>query len=197
MRIGGRFCFANNDPLGAAVVRQAQIKEKIGPSIDLMLETSKRRPTPDEVHMATAYSQSHASACLKRHVGAVIVDPDGLPLSLGYNENPVGMKPCIHEFTYCFKDNDMHAKMESLTDIWCSKCGQSNPKLSDPWLCSGCKKDMKISLFPSRNMELCTAIHAEERAIRSLHGRCAKNATMYVTTFPCFQCAIYNRRWNN
>lgn len=40
-------------------------------------------------------------------------------------------------------------------------------------------------------MELCTAIHAEERAIRSLEGRSARNATIYTTTFPCFQCARY------
>lgn len=40
-------------------------------------------------------------------------------------------------------------------------------------------------------MERCTAIHAEERAIRSLHGRTAEGATLYSTTFPCFQCARY------
>ena len=40
-------------------------------------------------------------------------------------------------------------------------------------------------------MELCTAIHAEERAIRSLGGRDATGATLYTTTYPCFQCARY------
>jgi len=40
-----------------------------------------------------------------------------------------------------------------------------------------------------RNMELCTAIHAEERAILSLGDRSADGGTLYVTTFPCFQCA--------
>jgi dCMP deaminase len=44
-------------------------------------------------------------------------------------------------------------------------------------------------LHPNRNMELCTAIHAEERAILSLGGRTVENGTLYVTTFPCFQCA--------
>jgi dCMP deaminase len=38
-------------------------------------------------------------------------------------------------------------------------------------------------------MELCTAIHAEERAILSLGERSANGGTLYVTTFPCFQCA--------
>jgi len=40
-------------------------------------------------------------------------------------------------------------------------------------------------------MELCTAIHAEERAIRSLGGRSAEGCTLYVNTFPCLQCARY------
>ena len=40
-------------------------------------------------------------------------------------------------------------------------------------------------------MELCTAIHAEERAIRSLHGRSADLGMLFTTTFPCFQCARY------
>ena len=38
-------------------------------------------------------------------------------------------------------------------------------------------------------MTLCTAIHAEERAILSLGDRPARGGTLYVTTFPCFQCA--------
>ena len=38
---------------------------------------------------------------------------------------------------------------------------------------------------------MCTAIHAEERAILSLGGRSAKDGTIYATTFPCFQCARY------
>ncbi len=40
-------------------------------------------------------------------------------------------------------------------------------------------------------MELCTAIHAEERAIRSLGVRSAEGCTLYVNTFPCFQCSRY------
>jgi dCMP deaminase len=40
-------------------------------------------------------------------------------------------------------------------------------------------------------LELCTAIHAEERAIRSLGQRSADGCTIYVNTFPCFQCCRY------
>lgn len=186
------YVFVNDEHWGAATAYRAKIRERLIPTIDLMKGGEPRRPTPDEVHMATAYSQSQGSACLKRRVGAVIVDPQGLPLSLGFNENPVSMKPCEHEYGYCFKDNDMEEKMQKRRDAVCPGCGNKNTSLVAPaWACEKCGKDVKKLLFPSRNIELCTAIHAEERAIRSLHGRDAKGATMFVTTFPCFQCARY------
>ena len=40
-------------------------------------------------------------------------------------------------------------------------------------------------------MEVCTAIHAEERAIRSLGYRNAEGCTLYANTFPCLQCCRY------
>ena len=73
--------------------------------------------------------------------------------------------------------------------IYCPSCGKENKGLTDPWNCSACGVSIKEWLHPNRNMELCTAIHAEERAILSLSGRSAKGGTLYVTTFPCFQCA--------
>ena len=81
----------------------------------------------------------------------------------------------------------------------CPKCSKEHKSLSKPWICDGtietdenkkpCRYNFKLNFFPSRNMELCTAIHAEERAIRSLGGRSAEGCTLYVNTFPCFQCA--------
>jgi deoxycytidylate deaminase len=52
-----------------------------------------------------------------------------------------------------------------------------------------CGDMMRDWFKPNRGMELCTAIHAEERAIKSLAGRSAEGGTLYTTTFPCFQCA--------
>ena len=37
-------------------------------------------------------------------------------------------------------------------------------------------------------MSLCTAIHAEVAALMAA-GERAKGATLYTTTYPCFQCA--------
>ncbi len=120
----------------------------------------------------------------------IIVDKDNLGLSLGYNENPLHMDSCKTGLGYCFKDANMEEKLEKMQGIHCPRCGKKQNPLA-PWVCDKCNASLKVSLFPSRNMELCTAIHAEERAIRSLHGRSAEGSTLFVTTFPCMQCSRY------
>ena len=194
------YVFVNEDDAGASSTRQRSLFAQLKNDLQLMRETDDlatgsycRPPTQDEVQMATAFSQSHMSRCLKRKVGAVIVSNENIPLSLGYNENPVGMKPCLTEFQYCFKDEDMHRKLEKMEGIWCPYCGEKAPGMQSPWKCvvPDCGEDLKSLFFPSRNMEVCTAIHAEERAIRSLGGRSAERGILYTTTYPCFQCARY------
>jgi len=165
-------------------------------------EEELRSPTIREVSMATAVSQSNASRCLKRKVGALILDKNNIPLSVGYNDNPVMMESCFTLYNgQCYKDMVMETKLEEMGPLFCPKCGKEHESLSKPWICDGtvgtgedekpCRYNFKFKFFPSRNMELCTAIHAEERAIRSLGDRSAEGCTLYVNTFPCFQCSRY------
>lgn len=163
-------------------------------------EQDFRDALPAEVFMATAVSQSHASRCLRRKVGALVVDEENkIPLSVGYNDNPIGMESCFSLYNgLCFKDMVMESRLEKMAPFFCPECGKEHDTISRPWKCDGKKKDgtlcrcnFKSNFFPSRNMELCTAIHAEERAIRSLGGRSAEGCTLYVNTFPCLQCARY------
>lgn len=192
------YVLINDQNAGSSERRPTILYEKLKPDIELMQAIGqpptgyRRPPTKMEIHMATAYAQSHASECLKRHVGAVIVDENEFALSVGFNENPLGMQPCRTKYRFCFKDSNMETKLEQINRINCPKCG-TDTALSKPWKCENvdCESDLKSLFFPSRNMELCTAIHAEERAIRSLAGRSAKGGTIYTTTFPCFQCARY------
>lgn len=167
-------------------------EEKLKDQVELLKTKKGRPPLHGEVHMATAISLSHASMCLKRHVGAVIVNEDNIPISVGYNENPPKARPC-RDLKYCYKDGIIQAKLQKSTPFFCSKCGEKVEKLEKSWMCSNrqCGDDLLQRFFPSRGMELCTAIHAEERAIRNLGYRSAKEATLYVNTFPCFQCARY------
>jgi deoxycytidylate deaminase len=171
---------------------ERKLKDQAKDFVSLMRgETGCRDPKPEEIQIAAAYAQSHSSTCLKRHVGVVItVKRDGqqIPISMGFNENPPNIRTCKSET--CYKDEDMNSKLKARgKDIYCPKCGKHHQNLADPWVCKKCGTSLKIWLHPNRNMELCTAIHAEERAILSLGDRRADDATLYVTTFPCFQCA--------
>ena len=186
------YVFTNDDTQhNTPQIWEDKVWSKFGPAVQLMKDGQGRAATSDEVFLAMAYAQSHASACLKRHVGAVIVDSNKQSLSSGYYENPLEMLPCKHQFNYCYKDVDMEQKLIAMTDVFCLFCGHKNATLDKAGKCSACGGSLKSELFRSRNMELCTAIHAEERSIRGLQGRSAEGATMYVTTFPCFQCSRY------
>lgn len=170
------------------------LKKQVDDFVPLMKgANSCRRPNPEEVQIAAAYAQASASTCLKRHVGAVITvirSSQEFPISMGFNENPPAVPTCAKQEA-CYKDDDMAAKLKAKKRICCPLCGQNHENLNEPWICTNteCKTSLKEWLFPNRNMELCPAIHAEERAFLSLGDRSAQGGTLYVTTFPCFQCA--------
>jgi len=181
----------NETNLAPQSVRDKELMDRIRPEIALMRGSLVRYPTEAETYITSAYAISYGSRCMKRFVGAVIVSDKGIPLSQGYNENPLGMEPCERQFHYCFKDAEMDSKLEAMEKVFCPDCGTEHATRPAEWICRSCGVNLKLRFFPSRNMELCTAIHAEERAIRSLGDRNAQGATMYVTTFPCFQCSRY------
>jgi len=196
------FVFKNEKPIQPDSKIIETLAEKLIIQVSVMKGEDFRNPTIREVSMATAVSQSHASRCLKRKVGALILDKNNIPLSVGYNDNPVGMESCLTLYNgQCYKDMIMESKLEEMGPLFCPKCSKEHESLSKPWICDGtvktgegekpCRYNFKSNFFPSRNMELCTAIHAEERAIRSLGGRSAEGCTLYVNTFPCFQCSRY------
>ena len=194
------YVLKNVENLDPKKFRMETLAKKLLEQISVMKGETARRPTKAEVSMATAVSQSHASRCLKRKVGALIVDEtNGIPLSVGYNDNPIGMESCFSLYNgQCYKDMIMDTKLENMAPLFCPECGKQNETISEPWKCNGekqdgipCRCNFKFKFFPSRNMELCTAIHAEERAIRSLGQRSADGCTLYVNTFPCFQCCRY------
>jgi deoxycytidylate deaminase len=196
------FVLKNEENIELDRIIPETLAEKLMGHISVMKGEVSRSPTISEVSMATAVSQSQASRCLKRKVGALILDKNNIPLSVGYNDNPVMMESCFTLYNgQCYKDMVMETKLEEMGPLFCPKCGKKHESISKPWICDGtvktgedtkpCRYNFKLNFFPSRNMELCTAIHAEERAIRSLGGRSAEGCTLYVNTFPCFQCSRY------
>jgi deoxycytidylate deaminase len=164
-----------------------------------LAEGGQRYATTNEIFMHMAYSARHSSKCLKRLVGAVLVNDREDVVGVGYNENPVGTLPCAEEPKYgnrCYRDNVRNDKFESLMQeaARCPACGEPlRVEEGPPWRCSNCveqgrKSNLEIYFFPDRAMSWCTAIHAEVRALLAA-GAAARGTTLYTTTFPCFQCA--------
>jgi len=176
-----------------------RFKSKVREFADLSTRKKTRSATSHEIRMHMAYAASHSSKCLKRHVGAVLINQDGNLIASGYNENPQMTKPCAEEKDYefqCFRDivRNSHFEKLSIDKAKCPHCGEQLPIIKGPpWICPKCKeKGQKTNLesffFPDRAMNWCTAVHSEIWAVLAAGDR-ARSATLYVTTFPCMQCA--------
>lgn len=176
--------------------------------VQLVTGARPRYANASEIFMNLAYSSSHGSKCLKRQVGAAIVDAPpgsmGEVVGLGFNENPIGTFPCVEEPRYgadkrrrkpgrCYRDL---VRAESFRQLaaqrgHCPACGSrfkgSFPDVA-PWKCPQCSVDLEEFFWPERAMTLCTAVHAEVAALMAA-GRRARGGTLYTTTFPCFQCS--------
>jgi len=187
--------FINND----VAVTVDEFYRKLLAHVDLATGRASRQATQTEIYMNIAYSSSHSSKCLKRRVGAVIIDADGQVVSAGYNENPLTTNPCVEEVEYnykCYRDivrNETFKRL-SETGARCPQCGSPlTPIQGPPWECPSCrdaggKTNLESFYFPDRAMNWCTAVHAELWAILAAGFR-ARRGTLYTTTFPCFQCA--------
>jgi len=171
------------------VVRK--LEEKIKPYIDLVSGVKLRSPTAKEAYMSIAYTASLRSKCYKRQVGVVIVDEKyDEVLSIGYNENPLPLKPCIEEYTKCHKEVYKENYFEKLkqANTQCPGCKNPVKDISSTYKCK-CGYDLEEFFIPDRAASACTALHAEQRALMGLRGKNAEGATLYTTTFPCAKCA--------
>jgi deoxycytidylate deaminase/dephospho-CoA kinase len=180
-------------------VSTTAFKKKLSDLVDLATGDKPRTATQVEILMNIAFSAAHSSKCVKRHVGAVVVDGTGQVVSAGYNENPLGTHPCVEEPEYenqCFRDIIRNAHFQRLSEInaKCPKCAEAiRFEEGPPWKCKACadkgeKTNLEQYFFPDRAMNWCTAIHAEVWALLAA-GERARRGTLFTTTFPCFQCA--------
>lgn len=132
-----------------------------------------KTPTEIEAIMAMAYSNSLRSSCLKRKVGAAIVDDKGNVFSSGYNEVPFLEKPCLHLYGECYRT----VSKQGIEALFGADQCDLHTKVME-----------KVKL-----LEKCRALHAEENAILNVarFGSAAalKNAILYTTTYPCNLCA--------
>ncbi len=161
--------------------------------LKLLTGEELRSPTQDETNMASAYTFALNSLCLKRQVGAAIIDQRGKLVATGYNENPEPLAPCIKKFEFCYKDQWLVEHVKSMVDkkMECVYCRAEirSETLKENTKCPKCNQNLAKAYAPDRGMSRCTAIHAEQMAILNATGRNIENGTLYTTTFPCLQCA--------
>lgn len=158
-------------------------------------------PTKDEYSSYIAFSASYRSLDLSRQVGAAIFTKDGDVITLGSNEVPK-----FGGGTYWHDDPNKSRDF----DIGSEKNKKEKDRIATDVLLS-LKKDKKISkaLKKQNNFkdsDLIAAIkssliaditeygrmvHAEMNAIcdAAKLGKSIKGCTIYVTTFPCHNCA--------
>lgn len=150
--------------------------------VDLVTQSpSRKQPIrKEEALMAMAYAASQQSSCLKRKVGAVIVDGFGNVISSGFNEVPKYENPCEGEYLECYRD-------------WSCKDFFGTLKGKIPEV-KGREDDLrKVFRSKFKILDYCRALHAEENAILNLarngSGGLLGDCTLYTTTYPCRQCA--------
>lgn len=190
-----------NGEARTGVQRLAHFEPLLREYVGLLTSKNLRYPTLDEVLMNTAFSAAHQTRCLKRQVGAVIATTAGEPISVGFNENPDRIKPCVDQFQECFRDRlrNEHFAALAARKASCPSCGHEIRKtIGPPWRCAchtdntsdcDCRTNLERDFFPDRAMAWCTALHAEERAILNARGRDLIGTVLYTTAFPCFLCA--------
>jgi deoxycytidylate deaminase len=152
---------------------------KIQDFLRLIDNPLSRAPSEEEALMAIAYANSLRSSCLKRKVGAVIVDNRGVILSSGCNEVPLGEDPCKGAHGRCYRDFKKAEFSRTIDEV-----------VQDEELNTAVKN---VVLKKYKMLEMCRALHAEENAIINIARFGSqvnlKEATLYTTTYPCNLCA--------
>ena len=143
--------------------------------------------------MNTAYTAAANSRCIKRKVGAVIIDEkNDIVLSTGYNEAPKPAEACTLKYAgRCYRDIYKQNYFRELEERG-QKCPKCEKKLEDtvyPFHCKKCDFDFDKHFIRDKALNRCRALHAEEKAILGLGTRNTEGLTLYTTTFPCFSCA--------
>jgi deoxycytidylate deaminase len=179
-----------------------KLSESVERFLGLLFGKPVITPTKDEFAMAQALLASLRSAELGRQVGAAIADQHGNVVAVGTNEVPKagggsyweGDRPDRRDWVVGF-DSSERFKQSSLGELLqvLSKHNKLSAELMQ------LKTDEQIQalrplLKQTRYMQLIEfirAVHAEMGALieAAFRGISVAGCTMYVTTFPCHECA--------
>lgn len=178
------------------------IEAEIERFLNLLFGKPVVTPTRHEIGMAHAYVAGLRSAEMGRQVGAAIADKDGNVVAVGTNEVPRagggsyfdGDSGDGRDWVRGFDSSD-HYKAASLGELLSSL---SEKKFLSKELLGLTTTELKEKIAPvierTRYMQLIEfirAAHAEVSALMDAarRGASVEGCTMYVTTFPCHECA--------
>jgi deoxycytidylate deaminase len=164
---------------------------QLGRFLDLIFRAPFCTPTPDEHAMFLAYAASLRSAEMGRQVGAVVVSSSGEIISTGANDTPRYLGGLYwpgpddrrdHYYGVDFNDREIRALVENVASA------------VDPLIPSKNKRALRKVIATTRIDDLIEygrVVHAEMEALLSCarSGVSTKGGTMFVTTFPCHNCA--------
>lgn len=137
------------------------------------------RVSEDEVWLRVAETVALRGTCLRRKVGAVLVDADGFVLSTGYNGRAAGLPHC--DAIADARDTIGESAYSDAPMPLPGGAVEIRHTLYHPFACPGARS-------PSgSDLDACEAIHAEANALL----RCPdvrRIAACYVTVSPCVAC---------
>lgn len=162
--------------------------------VKILLGDHAVTPTHGEYAMYLAQSAAYRSGCMSRQVGAAVMNEQGGIVATGFNDVPQAGGGLYTED--CEKD----ARCFLLLGNMCRndlKKSQIKSKIKEYTTSMGASLNDAIinELFEVSGLsdltEYCRAVHAEMDAITSAarKGISLRNGTMYVTTYPCHNCA--------
>ncbi|MBJ6725403.1 anti-phage dCTP deaminase [Geomesophilobacter sediminis] len=173
-----------------------RVVDSIERYVKLLLGDHSVTPTHGEYAMYLAQSAAYRSGCMSRQVGAAVLNTHGEIISTGFNDVPRYGGGLYVENSQkdarCFKV----ARGECRNEF---RKGVIKKKLKELLSKKYPETEVDAELIPlisdetgiSDLTEYCRAVHAEMDAITSAarKGFSLRSGTMYVTTFPCHNCA--------
>ena len=159
-------------------------------------------PNKDEVGMAHAYMAAMRSAEMGKQVGAAISDANGNLIAIGTNEVPKAHGGCYwdgdshdgRDWSRGFDSSDHYknANLGELLQVLSAEKLLSDDlnKLSTPQQIQKLAPLIKQTRY-MQLIEFIRAVHAELGALvdAASRGVPVTDCNMYVTTFPCHECA--------
>jgi deoxycytidylate deaminase len=179
------------------------VAEELTRLIDLLHRSKVIRPRANEYGMYHAFGARMRSSCLSRQVGAALLDGSGNVISTGTNEvpkaggglygnHPLGKSnadPDKDDDYRCFVHNrycsNTKLQNELIIELLSNVLDLKRESITEDQIRS--VRKTKIGQL----IEFSRAVHAEMDALLSAARKGASpiGSTMYVTTYPCHNCA--------